>query len=247
MRHLRCAALFGAFGLWASGVPGIAVAAPVTAGTSLQVSINGVDSGSYYSSSLGCAAGDGNSFSCSGSGLTVGTLTLNSWNMTFDTDPQVSGIVAVTNNSLNTQQFTLTFTLPVAPIPGSSLTRGSVSGSVTDSANSDTATVAAPAGSAIYTSMIDGVLTTQLYPFNASFTAPVDISGNVPATSFGSPVYLPGPGVASSIGIQLNFTLTPGDSASFTSNHIVVVPEPGPATMMLLGLGVLALRRRSAR
>jgi hypothetical protein len=247
MRNLRSLVALGALGIWAVGMPGVAVAAPVTPDTNLRVLINGVESGSYYQGALGCAAGSGDTFNCSGSGLTVGTLTLDSWNMTFDSDPQISGITAVTNNSGLTQQFTLIFTLPVAPIPGSSLTRGSVGGSVTDSANSDTATVAAPAGSAIYTSMIDGVLQTQLHSFPASFVAPVDISGNVPAVSFGSPVFLPGPAVATSIGIQLDFTLTAGDSASFTSNHIVVAPEPAPATMMLLGLLVLALRRRSAR
>jgi hypothetical protein len=245
MRLLRCAAALGAFGLWISGSPDLAVAAPVSEGTNLQVFVNGVESGNYYSSALGCAAGSGDLFSCSGSGLTIGSLTLDSWTMTFDTDPSIAGVVAVTNNLNITQHFTLIFTLPVAAIPGSSLTRGSVGGSVTDSANSDTATVAAPAGSAIYTSMIDGVLQTQLYADPSSFLAPVDISGNVPATSFGSPVYLPGPAVATTIGIQLDFTLTAGDSASFTSNHIVLpVPEPAPATMMLLGLGALALRRR---
>jgi hypothetical protein len=45
-----------------------------------------------------------------------------------------------------------------------------------------------------------------------------------------------------SIGSEFRFKLSAGDSASGTSNFVVVVPEP--ATMCLLGLGGLLLRRK---
>lgn len=45
--------------------------------------------------------------------------------------------------------------------------------------------------------------------------------------------------------ITHSFTLTPGDSASFLSRFDVIVPEP--ATLSLLALGALVMRRRSAR
>ena len=64
MRQLRSALWFGAFSLWLSGA---ATAAPVSP-VSLDISINGVDAGSYDQSQIGCVAGSGESFNCSGSG-----------------------------------------------------------------------------------------------------------------------------------------------------------------------------------
>lgn len=73
------------------------------------------------------------------------------------------------------------------------------------------------------------------------------------SANFGTPIpSLPGPGVTSDIGITLKFTLTPGDSASFTG-VFVVNPVPEPASMMLatcgfaIVLGASWQRRRSRR
>jgi hypothetical protein len=63
----------------------------------------------------------------------------------------------------------------------------------------------------------------------------------VPAVVFGSPVpSLLGPAANTDIGIRLNFTLSPGDIASFTS-VFVVEPVPEPSTIALIGLGAIAL------
>jgi hypothetical protein len=69
--------------------------------------------------------------------------------------------------------------------------------------------------------------------------------------SFGNPIpSLAGPSALASIGIDLEFTLTPGDSASFTSIFVVVpVPVPEPGTFSLVSLGILGIaaggRRRA--
>jgi hypothetical protein len=228
-------------------------AVPVTVG--LEVRQNGAYLGTFDEGDLGCTAtspvstcsfvGDG--MPGNGDGALMGDLEIDSWSITLDNDPMISGTVAVTNNSAVVQQFTLIFTLPVAPI-GSTVTGGSVQGGLTDNTG-DGATLATVAGSAFYTPRIDGATFAPgiLYAHPQSFSVGAFLSGNVPAASFGTPIpSLAGPAVASDIGIRLDFTLTPGDSASFTSVFVVQVPEPAAALLVLLGVGVaLALARRA--
>ena len=218
----------------------------------MDVLINGVTSGTYNEDQLGCASTGGDTFTCSGSNLQMGGqygLTLDSWSLNLNPDPIVTGTTSVTNNSSSAQQFTLIFTLPATVSP-SSLMGGSLQGGVTDN-NGNGATITAPTGSALYAAIIDGVLQQSLHADPFSYTEPNAFqSSNFASANWGTPIpSAPGPAVASYIRIQLDFILTGNDSASMTSNFVVLpVPEPAPATMMLFGLGALALRRRrSAR
>jgi hypothetical protein len=194
---------------------------------------------------IGCVDNpDGVSAHCQVQDLVYPLLKIDEINFDIDSDPVVTGTTSVTNLFSTTQQITLLFTLPIAPIPGSTLSGGSYRGTVTDN-NGDGATIAAPTGSALYTAQIDGVNTQSLYPDPSSFSAGSFLSANIPATNFGSPIpsFPTGPALTS-IGIVLDFTLTGFDSASFTSNHVVQVPEPGTGALVGIGLALLAIGRR---
>jgi hypothetical protein len=217
-------------------------------GFSLDVAADGESVGSYYGSQLGCADTGGSTLQCSGSNLVIATpaggVRLDSWNIFVDGDPVVSGPVVVTNLAGVTQQFTFTFTLPTVVGPAS-LTGGSVQGGMTDN-NGDGVTLSTAPGSAFYTALIDGGNYQTLYPHPQSFSAGAFLSGTVPNLAFGTPIpSQPGPAVTTNIGIRIDFLLTGSDSASFTSNFVVVpVPEPGMALLLAGGLFALALRRR---
>lgn len=215
----------------------------------LQILADGVQIGDVDQSHLGCVDNpDGVSAVCSANNLEYSgdypLLNIDTINLEIDSDPTVSGSMSVTNlDTINTQLFTFIFTLPVSPI-ASPVTGGSARGTVTDT-NGNGATISNLGGS-LYTALLDGVdwqsLHTGVSYSDTSSPGPTSFT----SLSFGSPIpSLPGPGpVTTSIGIRLEFKLTPGDQASITSNH-VVVPEPHTAGLMALGLGFLAKKRRN--
>ncbi len=216
---------------------------------SLQIYADGVLIGDVDETHLGCVDNpDGVSAHCFAEDLAYGgeypLLNIDLLDIDIDSDPVVTGTTGVTNLFGVTQQFTLLFTLPVVAMPGGTLTGGSYRGTVTDN-NGDGATVSTVPGSALYTAQLDGANWQALYPHVASTSAGLFGSAAIPTMNFGTPIpSLPGPAVAKSIGIKLDFNLTALDSASFTSVHVVNVPEPQTGALMALGLALLAKRRR---
>jgi len=242
-RHLRGLLLLLVF---ASSLSLATPASAVSAG--LEIFVGGQQMGDGVE--IGCVDNpDGVSAHCQVQDLVYGgeypLVNIDEINIDIDSDPVVTGVTGVTNLFSTTQQITLLFTLPIAPIPGATLTGGSFRGTVTDN-NGDGATISAPTGSALYTSQIDGVNQQTLYPNPNSFAAGAFLSANIPSTNFGSPIpSLLGPAALVSIGIQLDFNLTGNDSASFTSNHVVqAVPEPQTGALLGIGLALVAIWRR---
>jgi hypothetical protein len=220
----------------------------------LEVLLNGSGGGVFTGVQLGCADVVGTpTANCLGAGAQVGGsegISLDSWNLFLDEDPVVSGTVAVTNTGLVTQQFTLIFTLPISPaIPGGTVIGGSIQGGVTDN-NGNGATLSTATGSAFYTALIDAVAVQTLYTHLSSVTAGSFLSNNLPNVAFGTPIpSQAGPAALSTIGIKLDFLLTPGDSASFTSVFVVqpaIVPVPAAAWLFGSALGLVGVIRRRA-
>jgi len=174
-----------------------------------------------------------------------------SWGLLVNPDPFIVGNLVVTNTSNATQTFFLDVSLPVNQSLASTVIGGSITGTVTD-LTGDGATVAAiSANDAIYRAFTDvapdfstGNLAGSLLvgssasagAFQSSTIGPAEFGGPIPAQPYGA--------VTTNIAIRLQFTLTAGDSASFTS-LFVVVPTPGALAIAAFGLVGGSRRRRN--
>jgi hypothetical protein len=151
----------------------------------------------------------------------------------FNNDPFVLNNFSVTNNLTTPQIFTVFVGLPTT-VAAPNVITGSILTSVIDGGLDGAAITTLP-GQPLYKAEVDLApvpgATLQNSPF--SVIAPAGGIASLGA-SFGP---LAGPAVTSSIGIQLQFTLTPGDTASILSRFDVVpgtgggLPEPTTITL----------------
>jgi hypothetical protein len=154
----------------------------------------------------------------------------------FHPNPYVLNNILVTNNSAVTQSFNIVVALPTTyGSPNQIL--GSITTQVIDG-NSSGATLTAPTSGSVYEAIIDGTTVATLQDDVFVLVAPIAGVNNA-LDDFGPAANALA--VTSYIAIELNFTLSPGDSAAILS-RFDVIPEPSSA--LLLGAASLLLVRR---
>ncbi|MSR69686.1 MAG: hypothetical protein EXS17_04995 [Phycisphaerales bacterium] len=172
------------------------------------------------------------------------TGTSMNWAYLVDPDPFITGSLSITNESLIERSYIVDFSLGITPPMSGSLVSGQVSGSLTDSNGSGGALLTSTAGGAVYTALADDVFVRSLMS-NASHA----VSNQYGTTSFsggsfGQPTAIAGPAINNTIGIRYAFTLSAGDSVSFSSIFVANVPAPG---VMALGFFAGAFTRSGRR
>ncbi|HBZ71771.1 MAG TPA: hypothetical protein DEP35_19410 [Deltaproteobacteria bacterium] len=167
--------------------------------------------------------------------------TLSSWTSTYS-DPAITDNFTITNTTGSTQTYTVTVSSP-ASLASPTQMSGSAGLTLTNGSNASGATLA-NSSNPVYVALIDGSSVQTLFNQPYTLSCPSAFCSTSSNASFGTPTPISGPGVTSSIGITIQFTLTQGASAGVTSVFNVV---PEPTSLALVGAGILALAAVGSR
>ncbi|NNL65976.1 MAG: hypothetical protein HKP30_07035, partial [Myxococcales bacterium] len=173
-------------------------------------------------------------------------VSVDSWSAQLKEDPFVTNNIVVTNTTAFTQTFVATVLLPIPAFAYDEVISSSIGVTTTDSNGNNVLSFANSGVIPIYQGTVNGSTILSLNPpglplTTASCTVPFPGCTATSATGVASLAVTPG--VATSIGITLSFTLSAGDSAGITS-RFEIVPEPSLGLLLLSGLfAAIALRR----
>ncbi|MBM4110296.1 MAG: hypothetical protein FJ254_02915 [Phycisphaerae bacterium] len=168
------------------------------------------------------------------------------WDALIDPDPFISGTFSITNIASSVQTFEVTFTLDSSVQFSQSMMNGAFSGTLTDANGDGSASIGRVGGSSgFYSALIDGNLVRSLGSSPYSYSGAAFGSSQVGPESFDPTT---GPGLSSTIGLKFRFTLSAGDSVSFSSLfNVVDVPAPGALALLGCAGCIGSRRRRSSR
>ena len=170
---------------------------------------------------------------------------LNGLTASGDFDPIVNLGFVVTNTSASPADFVFTIALPVSPaLPAPTFMGASASFTVTDANFAGGASLTSTSPDPMFLGLIDGAPALPLFDDPSSIVTPAGSLSDFQVLGLPGPTIPSGP-VASSIGIEIRFTLSPGDSASGTTSFIVEVPEPSSMLLVFSLIGTTAVVRRS--
>ncbi len=172
------------------------------------------------------------------------TGTTLSWIYLVDPDPFITGTFTVTNESDLARDYLLDFSLSISPPLAASLLSGQVSGTLTDSNGSGSALLTSINGGSVYSALADQSVVQALMANAFQQVTAANGTTSFSDGSFGFPVPVSGPAINSTIGIRFAFSLSAGDSVSFSS-VFVANPIPAPAAFIVCGFLGLESRKRS--
>jgi PEP-CTERM motif-containing protein len=230
------AVVLGAFAASAAPVVGVSIdATDATTGVS----------GGSYAIDLATTANPDGTYGLSGIGY--GAAFQCNWDLTVNTDPQITSNFTLKNLAGTTQNFVMTITLPIATIAPNTVQGGYYGDPVNGTTYSDTSgdgNVTLSSVGSFYQALVNSVVSQSLGTFSVSSAT----FASLPQQQWGTPIpSAPFGAATNNMQIRWSFSLTPGDTVQSKGFFQVEAPEPGSVVLVGLGLAALGLvRRRSA-
>lgn len=178
------------------------------------------------------------------------------WDVEYRSNPYLFSNLTLTNFTSSTSTYNIEIDSPAASTTATK--GGSVGYTLTDENGDGTATLASVGSNPLYKAFVDGTQELQLMGVSDTCTSINCISSgsatdgvsSLVTTSDLKPVATSlafTDGVATELGITLDFTLSAGDKVNFESYfQVTPVPVPAAGWLMMTGLGLLAARKRKS-